>query len=500
MQAERYAAAMTSELDLDLRTHLLRDDGQEDVAFVLWRPSTGHLRTTAVLGGVVLPGEGDRHVHGNASFEASYFLRAAEVAAEAGAGLGLVHSHPGGKGWQDISGPDAAAERTHAAQALELTGLPLIGLTVAGDGAWSARFWPRSGPGDYRPAPCGSVRIVGDRLVASFNDELRPVPVATEAQDRAVSAWGEEVQATFARLRFGVVGAGNVGSQVAEALARTGVRNIVLFDFDTLKMHNLDRTLHAKRRDARLVRPKVHSLARGLRMSATADPFHVEPLELSVVEPEGFQRALDCDVLFSCVDRPWARAGLNLIAYAHLIPVVDGGVRVNRRGGRFRGAEMGAQIAAPGRACLSCAGQYDAGHVGLERAGRLEDPTYLESLGPDHPLRRRENVYAFGSMAATLEVLQLVGMVAAPGGATDHGAQLYHLATGHLEQDFEGCHANCNYSSRYLAQGDSALKVTGAHLLADRERVSRAEAARRWSIRFRRMIDDRLTGLEQLLR
>jgi hypothetical protein len=114
----QHALAMTSDVDASLRRHLVRPDGQEDVCFGLWRESTGSNRRTALLFDVVLPESDDRHVHGNASFEGRYFLRAARVAADADAGLALLHCHPGALGWQGMSSDDDQAERIHAPKAV----------------------------------------------------------------------------------------------------------------------------------------------------------------------------------------------------------------------------------------------------------------------------------------------------------------------------------------------------------------------------------------------
>jgi hypothetical protein len=56
-----------------------------------------------------------------------------------------------------------------------------------------------------------------------------------------------------------------------------------------------------------LGRAKVESLARALRRSATAAHPRIEPLDLSVVEPDGFRAALDCVVLF-CSPTAWTTA------------------------------------------------------------------------------------------------------------------------------------------------------------------------------------------------
>jgi molybdopterin/thiamine biosynthesis adenylyltransferase len=141
-------------------------------------------------------------------------------------------------------------------------------------------------------------------------DKLVPPPRFKEELQRTVSAWGEKVQSRLARLRIGIVGLGSVGSIIAEALARTGIQSLVLIDFDIVERANLDRILHATKRDSALGRFKVETIARAIRKSATGDGFTVLPVPYSVAEEEGFRAALDCDVLFCCVDRPLGRSVL----------------------------------------------------------------------------------------------------------------------------------------------------------------------------------------------
>jgi len=457
----------------ELAAHVLRSDGQEDLCFAVWRPSTGAIRSTALVERAVLPLDGERNVHHNVSFESEYLLRAADEASSSGGGIALLHSHPFGAGWQGLSADDFRAESRNGGLARSLTGLPMLGLTMAGTGELSARFWERTGPRAYEPGWCESVRVVGGRLRVTRNPHLKKNEGRPAALRRTVSAWGPSVQADLARLKVGVVGAGSVGAIVAEGLARMGLQRILVMDFDSVEEVNRDRLLHATRSAAEEGVSKARMLVDALGLSATAVSPELVASELSVCEEEGFRQALDCDVLFSCVDRPWARAVLNLIAYAHLIPVVDGGVMVQIGRQGMRGAEWRAHVAAPGRRCLECLGQYDPGLVQAERDGLLDDSSYLSALSDDHPVKRNENVFAFAAAAASAQLMQFLSMVVAPSGVADVRAQLFHFTTGRVDVDERDCEPQCPYVLEVSCLGDRAPIVTGPHAAAEAARDRR---------------------------
>lgn len=485
MNTKTHSIAMSGAVHAALAEHLLREDGQEDLCFALWYPSWGTTRTTALLQKVILPHNGDRAVHGNASFFPQYFERAVAEAASAGAGLAFLHSHPA-PGWQDMSRDDILAEEKHAPAAFGATGLPLVGLTLGNDGAWSARFWEQIRPRTYECRWCTHVRVSGEQISITYNSQLIAPPAFKEELRRTVSSWGEATQHDLARMRVGIVGAGSVGSIVAEALVRSGIRHLTLLDFDSVEFVNLDRLLHASHTDAFFRRAKVKSLGRGLRRSATADHFRVAEIEYSIAEEDGFRNALDCDVLFSCVDRPWGRSVLNFIAYAHLIPVVDGGIQVAMKSGKLRRADWKAHIASPERRCLECLGQYDSGLVAAEREGYFADPRYIAGLPEDHPILGNENVFAFSLSTAAFEVLQMLMMFIAPLGVASPGAQMYHFVPGILDEpNMRPCEDGCPYAG-LIAKGDTTgLRVTARHFQAEEERKKRLASLGRIPMRYR---------------
>lgn len=292
----------------------------------------------------------------------------------------------------------------------------------------------------------------------SHNPALRPLGSNDERQRRTLSAWGEEAHADLTRLRVGLIGAGSTGMLLGEGLARTGFLDVTVLDFDRVEIHNLDRLLHTTREDAADHRFKVDVLARAFAVSATGEGANLRALPLSVGSVEGWAEALDCDVLLSCVDRPLARFGLNIAAYAHLIPVIDAGIAVDSADG-LRGAEWRAHTAAPGRRCLECLGAFDPGHVQIERDGLLDDPVYIAGLPRGSALRQSENVFAFSLGAGSLQFLELLRLVLAPADVPDIGASLYHWTTGGIDRDERDCEPGCPYA-RMTALGDAAHDPT----------------------------------------
>ncbi len=444
-------------VDREISDHLLRDDGQEDICLATYNVSTGDHRTTYVVNGAELPRDGDRRVHGNASIMGHYVLRVAAEARSKGLGVAIMHSHPRGIGWQGLSAVDAETEAGLAATVERVTGRPLVGMTLGGDGSWSARTWTLQGG----PAWAQSVRIVGDHIRVTWNDALAPAAVDRNRQARTISAWGEDMHKDITRLRVLVVGLGSVGLDVVQRLAATGVCRIGVMDFDRVEAHNLDRMIGATRRDARLRRRKIDVASRLAARAATAPDVEVAIHDMNVCTPEGLSAVLDYDVVFSCVDRPWPRAVLNTIAYADLIPVIEGGIGIDAlASGHMRGATRRMQTATPGRPCMFCSGQVSAAEVTLDQSGDLDDPEYIRQAGTD-PIKAHANVAALAAGVSSAQLDQFVSLIAHPAGIGVPPPLRYIFSTHTLER------VNCKteqYCTTELdvAAGDRRLDLTRA--------------------------------------
>jgi hypothetical protein len=467
-----YSVAMSGDVHRSLANHLVRKDRQEDLCFATYSPSQGTNRFSGLISFVILPEDGERAVHGNVSFSAAYFERALSISRSRGEGLVFLHSHPF-PGWQFMSSDDIKAETRLSIGAMAVTGLPLLGLTIGSDQTWSARFWLKhsSKRRTYVMERCHSVRIAGERLSVSYPPEKSKHTLNHELLLRTISAWGENSQKDLSQLTVGIVGLGSVGSMVAEILARKGFTNFVLIDFDRVEAKNLDRLMNVYYAD--IGKLKISAISKGMRRSKTARSISIREVPYSVCEENGFRAALDCDVLFSCVDRPWPRQVLNVIAYAHLIPVIDGGIKVltNKDNTVMKGADWKVQTVGPGRPCLEQWGQYTSALATLERNGSLDDPDYIDGMEDKSVVEAKENVFAFSANLASLEVLQLISLVIAPSGISSLGQQTYHMKNGTMDIVRGNPFGEESFCQRLTAKGENTgFVIYAPHFIAEQAR------------------------------
>jgi hypothetical protein len=465
----KYSVVIPENLQEQLRRHLIRRDGQEDLCFALYNPSEGRTRYTAAIKEVILPLPGERQVHGNVSFNSEYYDRVCSLALEKGCGICFLHSHPG-PGWQGMSRDDIEAEKMLAPRVKATTGISLLGMTTGNDETWSARFWIKKAPSTYERKWCATVRVVGKGFKIHFHEQQMPAPTFGKEFTRTVSAWGSSKQGILSRLKVGIVGLGSVGSIVAEALYKTGIRNISFIDFDLVELKNLDRLQGIGRKS--IGRLKVDVVKKRLLKQKLFERPLIETFPYSIIEEEGFRRALDCDILFCCVDRPWPRYILNVMGYANGIPVIDGGIEtaINQRGTNLDYARWKAHTVGPGRICLNCLGQYKSEDVALEQSGLLEDPTYIKNLPKDHFINRGENVFAFSLGVAGMEMQQFLSLVLQPRGQY-YGPKEFDFNSGNIDFDFPfHCSANCRFPLK-VSEGEKENKhLIESHPLAEQRR------------------------------
>ena len=444
------SVAMTAQDDATLGEHVHKGPKQEDLAFAYWQPSVGETRFSAIINRLILPEAGDRVLQGNVAFLPQYLHRVLAGVPD-GSGIALLHGHPH-SGWQELSVDDTVAERDRLAGAVAgRTGLPLLGLTRGTDGAWSGRFWFRDAPRSYRLRYARSVRVVGSELGITYHPDEPPVG---DNQVATLSVWRRSAQERLVRARIGIVGLGSVGSLVAEALSRIGMRNLTYIDFDKIEMRNLDRTVGATKDDAG--RLKVDVAVNHTHRIATASSLELRVAPHNACTPEGLAAMLDCDALVCCVDRWLPRYLLNSMAYSHLIPVVDGGIFAKvQPDGRPQHVTWRIHTIGPDHACMVCLGALRLSDVDLERSGMLDSPDYVDGLSEeDRAAIERRNVFPFSMSVAAHEVLQLIGLVAGLPRIGGKGPQKYDAYPGKMEILDGSCEPECEFAALTATASD----------------------------------------------
>jgi len=138
--------------------------------------------------------------------------------------------------------------------------------------------------------------------------------------DRAARLFGEPGLHRLARARVLVVGVGGVGSFAAEALARSGVGELVLIDFDKVCITNSNRQLHAMK--GTIGRQKVDVMAERLRKIHPTGRVETKTMFYNAESSEALLRE-GADFIVDCIDNLTAKAHLVATAHARGIRLVS---------------------------------------------------------------------------------------------------------------------------------------------------------------------------------
>ena len=458
-----FSVAFTESVDSELSNHFI-DQQEEDLAFGLWLPSQGHKRFTAIISKIILPNDGDRNRHGNASFNSQYVHRILKTASTK-FGIVFLHSHFS-PGWQDMSSDDIKAEHDILSSPVAgVTNLPLLGMTRGTDGSWSARFWLKKRAKNYERVWANSVRVVGKRLRITYHPKIINNFESSENQIATRSVWGKHNHALITNMHVGIIGLGSVGSVVAECLSRIGISKITLIDPQNIENRNLDRTLGSTVEDVKNKTSKVKISERLIQTTHTSKSLHVNALKENVASKSGIENALDCDVLFSCVDKPWPRHTLNTLSYSHLIPVIDGGIIAKIKNDLPLHVDWRIHTIGPEKKCLVCLNALTHDEISLDRSGKLDDPEYIKNLDEKFThLISRQNVFAFSMSLAAHEVLQFVGLVPGLTRIGGIGPQFYHAYPGCMDvKELDKCKPNCEYDKLTATATDLNLNICDSY-------------------------------------
>ncbi|RNE99196.1 putative NAD/FAD dependent dehydrogenase [Trypanosoma rangeli] len=141
-----------------------------------------------------------------------------------------------------------------------------------------------------------------------------------------------------------IIGAGGVGSVVAEMLTRCGITKILLFDYDKVELANMNRLFY---------RPEQQGMTKVKAAKQTLESINpdteIVPYAFSITSTEHWHDFVDAltkhggvqpnspvDLLLCCVDNFQARLTVNYACLLHNIPWMESGVAENAVSGHIQ--------------------------------------------------------------------------------------------------------------------------------------------------------------------
>lgn len=360
----------------ELRAHLFPGDGLEAAALLLCRV-TGQRRQKWLGREVIcVPHEHCTRRPDFITWPGENVETAIDRASARGDAVIAVHAHPGGL--FAFSSADDESDRVLMSSIRHGTDRAAGSAIMIASGAMRARIYE-----DHRATPVDLVMKAGADIETWWND------AATAAGPlKPAMAFTGEMRGSLGRLSVCVIGVSGTGSIVAEQLARLGVGEIILIDFDKIEERNLNRILNATHADIGSL--KVEMFAGAIRRYRPDG--EVVSVPRSVATREAVLAACEADILFSCVDSAEGRHIADRLSACFAMPLFDVGVAIPTEplpGGGRRVAEVYGRVdyVYPGGSSLMDRGVYDAA---------LLETEYLTRTAPQALTRKIADGYLRG--------------------------------------------------------------------------------------------------------
>ena len=349
-----------------LRSHLLREDGNERAAFALLGKAEPEGRIELYLHRLIIPDDGDYCEQSSVIVEpkVEFVLETmSSFASSRVPGYLHMHSHP------FCSKASFSCIDTHYFPGIvESLRHYLVVSGKEKDFIYMALVWGH-GENGYEGrclAPDGSlyatvdeIRVVGrngiKRLIRSGNQSTAEDGEPLSGRfHRQVEFLGVSGQRRIQRTSLAVCGVGGLGSFVVACAKGLGFREMTLIDPDVLDESNLNRFQGGTAAD--VGRPKVDVVSDAIKLFDPA--IKVNTVCTGVEDPEARKAIVSADFIINCLDDDGARIEVQILAALHLKPLLDLGSGIILGEGTRTVQEMGGQAVLyyPGGPCLFCQG------------------------------------------------------------------------------------------------------------------------------------------------
>jgi molybdopterin/thiamine biosynthesis adenylyltransferase len=264
------------------------------------------------------------------------------------AGLLFVHSHPDVGHPIGLSWTDRSATLSLAATIGSVLEGPFAAVAVHPEG------WAGSLVVDGGLEPIARIHSIGRTLVS-----LSPVPGAAPDPSgmdaRQADALGR-AHGQLRQLSVAVVGAGGLGSPIAEQLVRMGVRQVILVDRDRLDTpSNVRRIFGSTLADLHAAAPPPKVDVVGRHLDTLMLGSRITRVDGDVRDASTRPALLDADVIICGTDTHGSRAALNDVAAEFFLPLIDVGVRAAAKAsGELAALVAEIRIVTPATPCLWC--------------------------------------------------------------------------------------------------------------------------------------------------